>query len=58
MTDADLKLLRRAIDVAHRAREHGDHPFGALLVDEQGHVLIEAENTVNTKNVTRSNPYN
>jgi tRNA(adenine34) deaminase len=49
VTDVDLQLLRRAIDVAHRAREHGNHPFGALLADEQGHVLIEAENTVNTE---------
>lgn len=48
MTDVDRQLLRRAIDIARRAREHGNHPFGALLADEQGHVLLEAENTVNT----------
>ena len=49
MTEIDLQLLRRAIDIARRAREHGNHPFGALLADEQGRVLIEAENTVNTE---------
>lgn len=49
MTDVDVQLLRRAIDIARRAREHGNHPFGALLADEQGRVLIEAENTVNTE---------
>ena len=49
MTDVDLQLLRRAIDIARRAREHGNHPFGALLADEQGHVLLEAENSVNTE---------
>ncbi len=46
--DTDLQLLRLAIAVARRAREHGNHPFGALLADEQGNVLLEAENTVNT----------
>jgi tRNA(Arg) A34 adenosine deaminase TadA len=50
MNDIDLRLLRQAIDVARRARAHGNHPFGALLSDEQGHVLLEAENTVNTDN--------
>ncbi len=48
MNDLDLNLLRQAINVACRAREHGNHPFGALLADEQGAVLLEAENTVTT----------
>ncbi len=48
MNDQDLQLLRQAINVARRAREHGNHPFGALLADEQGNVLLEAENTVIT----------
>jgi tRNA(Arg) A34 adenosine deaminase TadA len=48
MNDSDLSLLRLAIDVARRARDHGNHPFGALLADGQGNVLLEAENTVNT----------
>ncbi|MBP7689063.1 MAG: nucleoside deaminase [Thermoflexales bacterium] len=49
MTDDDLHFLRRAIDIARRAREHGNHPFGALLADGQGQILLEAENTVNTE---------
>ena len=48
MSDINVHLLRQAIDVARRAREHGNHPFGALLADEQGNVLLEAENTVIT----------
>ncbi len=48
MDKNDLKLIRLAIDVARRARENGNHPFGAVLADDQGHVLIEAENTVVT----------
>ncbi len=50
MNDIDLQLLRLAIDVARRAREHGNHPFGAVLADEQGNVLLEVENTVVTGN--------
>ena len=44
----DLRLLRRAIELAGQARAHGNHPFGALLADEAGRVLAEAENTVVT----------
>jgi len=40
------ELMRRAFRLAHRAREHGNHPFGALLADADARVLIEAENTV------------
>lgn len=31
-----------------KARQNGNHLFGALLVDQAGHVLLEAENTVVT----------
>ena len=47
MTDDERHLLA-AIELARRAREHGNHPFGALLVDEDGNVVLEAENTVRT----------
>lgn len=40
----DAHFLRRSFDVARRAMTHGNHPFGALLVDRSGIVLIEAEN--------------
>lgn len=45
----DLKFIRRSNEVAQRARDKGNHPFGALLVDEQGNILLEAENTVITE---------
>lgn len=48
MRDYDLKYLREAFDVARKARTKGNHPFGAILVDDQGNMLIEAENTVVT----------
>jgi len=46
MDENDLRFMRVAIDVARKARNKGDHPFGAVLVGEQGHILVEAENTV------------
>ncbi len=44
----DLQHLRAAIALAAQARARGNHPFGALLADEHGRVLLEAENTVAT----------
>lgn len=46
MTQSDELHLRRAIELARRSREKGNHPFGALLVDAAGDVVLEAENTV------------
>jgi tRNA(Arg) A34 adenosine deaminase TadA len=42
--DADLRYLRRAIDLAARSRGAGNHPFGALIVGADGTVLAEATN--------------
>ena len=42
--ELDEYFLRQAFAVARRALAHGNHPFGAILVDEQRHVLLEAEN--------------
>jgi tRNA(Arg) A34 adenosine deaminase TadA len=48
LNHVDLQHLERAIEVAQDARDHGNHPFGAILVDENNQVLLEAENTVVT----------
>lgn len=48
MNDADRGHLRAAIAAAWSAREHGNHPFGAVLVDAHSQVILEAENTVIT----------
>ena len=42
-------LLSRAVALAAAAREEGNHPFGALLTDEAGTVLLTATNTVVTE---------
>lgn len=38
------RFLRLAFEVAKRARSSGNHPFGAILVDGDGRVLMEQEN--------------
>ena len=40
----DEAHLRRAYQVARRARTHGNHPFGCVLVGPDSEVLLEAEN--------------
>lgn len=44
----DEALLLQAVALAQAARDRGNHPFGALLADADGTVLLEAENTVVT----------
>jgi tRNA(Arg) A34 adenosine deaminase TadA len=44
-----LRFMRDALALARKAREKGNHPFGALLVDREGNVLLQAENTVVTE---------
>jgi tRNA(Arg) A34 adenosine deaminase TadA len=43
-SELDEHFLRRSFDVARRALTHGNHPFGAILVDRDRNVLIETEN--------------
>ncbi len=46
---SDLETaMRRAIQVAENARAHGNHPFGAVLMLDDGRIVLEAENTVVT----------
>jgi tRNA(Arg) A34 adenosine deaminase TadA len=48
MNENDLRFLRKAIDAARKARDKGNHPFGAVLVTEGSKFLMDAENTVVT----------
>jgi tRNA(Arg) A34 adenosine deaminase TadA len=43
-SELDEHFLHRSFEVARRALTHGNHPFGAVLVDRNRNVLIEAEN--------------
>jgi len=46
--DQHIALLRRAIELAEESRAAGNHPFGALLADAEGRILIEAGNSFAT----------
>lgn len=46
ITAEDRAFLRRAIQIADAAITSGDAPYGSLLVDGQGAVLMQAHNTV------------
>lgn len=43
--------LKRCIEVSRNARQHGNTPFGALLIDAQGTILMEQENIEITENI-------
>jgi tRNA(adenine34) deaminase len=45
LTATDERLLRAAIALSAQARAAGNQPYGALLADAQGRVLLEAGNT-------------
>lgn len=49
MNETDTRLLRLAIEVARRSVANGNQPFGSLLADADGNVLLEGENTVDTE---------
>ena len=49
MTPAEHDFLRLSFTEAKRAREHGNHPFGAALVDAEGRPFLAAENSVLTQ---------
>ena len=44
----DEKLIRVTLDIAQSAVNHGNHPFGALLADKTGKIVLQAENRVTT----------
>jgi len=56
MKSTDLQHLHTGIGVAKNAREHGNHPFGAILADENNQVLLEAENSVITRKDCTGHP--
>jgi len=48
MTESMQVLMLAAIQAAQQAREHGNHPFGAVLAGPDDQILLTVENTVNT----------
>lgn len=43
--------LRRAIEISREARKSGNTPFGALLTDRDGNILLEQQNVEITEKV-------
>ena len=50
----DEALLRRSFAVAAKAREGGDHPFGSILADADGNVLMEQGNGYTSEGYDRT----
>ena len=46
-----IKFLKRAVVLSQQARNNGNTPFGALLVDQNGSILLEQENIEITKKI-------
>lgn len=45
--------LKRCIEISKNSRNNGNTPFGALLVDKKGNILLEQENIeISTKKCT------
>ncbi|WP_169301358.1 nucleoside deaminase [Pontimicrobium aquaticum] len=46
----DMNGVKEAINVAKQAKEKGNLPYGSVLTDANGKVLLKGENTINTDN--------
>ncbi|OBK73915.1 nucleoside deaminase [Mycobacterium sp. 1164985.4] len=53
LSDDDLALLGRCVELAREALDDGDEPFGSLLVDDAGRTLFEDRNRVKDGDHTR-----
>lgn len=53
VNDADIRHLRRCVELAAQALEEGDEPFGSVLVAGDGTVLAEDHNRVASGDRTR-----
>ena len=56
ITPEDHQLLRRAIAIAADALTTNDAPYGSLLADDGGRVIIVAHNTVRRDNDITAHP--
>ena len=44
ITGDDKKYLKRSVELAQKALETGNSPFGSLLVSKEGEILFEDHN--------------
>lgn len=52
----DKYYIEKAIELAYNAKENGDEPFGSILVDENGNILMEDLNTKVTEDDITGHP--
>ncbi|MDL9946014.1 nucleoside deaminase [Gordonia sp. ABSL11-1] len=52
ITDADIRRLRRCVDLAQEAFDDGDEPFGSILVADDGTELFADRNRVSGGDAT------
>jgi len=53
-TEDDERFLRAAFEVARKARDAGDHPFGCILVGPDGDTVLEQGNGYTTEGHDRT----
>lgn len=53
---SDRFYMERAIQLAYEAKASGDTPFGSLLVDDKGNILMEDRNTQIIENDITAHP--
>jgi tRNA(Arg) A34 adenosine deaminase TadA len=46
-----LRYLRKAIKVSENSRKNGNTPFGCIIVDGEGNILVEQENIELTEHI-------
>ena len=39
-----IKYIKRCIEIADESVASGNHPFGALIVDKDGNIIVESGN--------------
>jgi len=49
LKDFDIVCLTEAIEESKKSVKKGNHPFGAVLADKDGNILLHAQNTVVTE---------
>lgn len=47
LPEREVELLRRVIEICREAKEAGNFPFGCLLADKEGNILMEQGNCEN-----------
>lgn len=50
MRKSDVDYLKICIELSKKSRLHGNTPFGAIIVDKMGKIIVEHENNELTEN--------